>query len=153
MTDHRPTRFCPHRFCRPLHGVTAIAGVAFICAAAADEPVVLLIMVVSILFAVAVYRLVHKQTLTESIDEELGGRVQYEARPAWARAAAASDAVLAAAMVVIFVISCVTWRSDAPDAATSQVGVGVALFAGVAVTAVVELLHRKAILIRSARGS
>lgn len=153
MTDHRPSRFCPHRFCRPLHGITAIAGLAFICAAASDEPVLLLIMIVSGLFAVAIYRIVHKQTMTESVHEEVDGQVRYEARPAWARAAAASDAVLAAATVTIFVLSCVTWQSDASDAATSRIGVGVALAVGVAVTVGIELLHRKAVIVQKAEGS
>jgi uncharacterized membrane protein len=148
MTDHQPTRACPHRLCSLLHGTTAIAGLALFAGAAATDPtVILLLLAFGLLIAVAVYRLLHKQTMTESVHEALEGRVRYEARPGWATAAATVDALLAAMTVTFFIISCLTWEDGAADSPISRSGLAVALLCGVAVTVIDQSLHRKAIRI------
>lgn len=147
MKTHQPSRICPHRFCGPLHVSAGIGGLAFVAAAAVDRPMLLLVMLVGALASAAIYRLVHRQTMTDSVREAADGHVRYEVRPAWARAAAAVDAVLAAAIVGSFVYSCLSWQSDAGDDAVSRTSLALALLAGVAVTVVDEMLHRKAIRI------
>jgi hypothetical protein len=146
MTSHQPTRACPHRLCQPLHGVTAIAALAFLIGAAASDPaVILLLMLFGFLAAVAIYRLLHKQTMTESVHEAIEGRVRYEVRPGWATAAATIDALLAVATVAFFVVSCLTWTGEAASDAISRSGLAVALLGSLAVTVIDQVLHRKAI--------
>ncbi|MFE2486034.1 hypothetical protein ACFXGR_22590 [Streptomyces mirabilis] len=148
MTDHQPTRACPHRLCGLLHGITAIAGLGlFIGAAATDPTVILLLLAVGLLIAAAVYRLLHKQTMTESVHEAIEGRVRYEVRSGWATAAVTIDAILAAGTVAFFVVSCLTWQDGASDSPVSRSALAVALLGGVAVTVTDQLLHRKAIRI------
>jgi hypothetical protein len=148
MTDHEPTRACPHRFCGTLHGINAIAALSFFAAIASSNPtVILLLLVISTLVAVAVYRLLHKQTMIESAHEAVEGRVRYEVHPGWATAAVGIDALLAAANVTLFTIACLAWQDDGPSGTFSRTDVAVVLLCGVTVTVIDQLLHRKAIRI------
>lgn len=144
MSDHEPTRMCPHRLCRPLHGISAIGGLAFIAAAAIDKPYLLLIFAVSALLAAAVYRIVHKQTMGDTVREAVDGHVRFEVQRRWANAAATADGILATGIVTCFAIACLTWQGGDSDPA-SRTTIIAALLAGAALTAVSETLHRKAI--------
>lgn len=146
MTKHEPTRACPHRLCRPLHGIAAIGGLAFIAAAAADEPYLLLILVVGALFSAAIYRIVHKQTMADSVREAVDGHVHFEVRARWANAAATVDGILAVVIVTCFIIACITWQGG-DSGPVSRTAIVVALIVGAAFTAFNETLHRKAVRI------
>lgn len=144
MSAHEPTRMCPHPLCRPLHGISAIGGLAFIAAAAIDKPYLLLIFAVSALLAAAVYRIVHKQTMGDTVREAVDGKVHFEVQRRWANAAATADGILATGIVTCFAIACLTWQGG-DSAPASRTTIIAALLAGAALTAVSETLHRKAI--------
>lgn len=148
MTTYRPTRACPHPLCRPLHA-TATAGVLLTASAVAPiSPWFLGLLLVGALFSVAIYQLVHRQTMTASIKEEIHQTVTVTARPAWARAAAALDAVLTVLILVLLAVV-LTNRSDSswgasPSPNTLLAGVA----GGVVITAIGEGLHRLAVRIQ-----
>lgn len=145
MTAHEPSRICPHRLCRPLHGISAIGGLAFVAAAAVDKPYLLLIFAIATLISAAVYRMAHKQTVTDSVQEAVDGQARFEVQRGWANAAATADAILAAGIITCFVIACLTWQGIGDSEPASRTAIIVALLAGAAVTIISEMLHRKAL--------
>ncbi len=96
---HRPTRQCPHRWCRPLHTATALLAGPSLVMLISKSMIIFMTVAVLSLVGYAVMRTVYGKTLTETaIEDELSKTsVTLMVRPGWARAAAAMDCLWAAA--------------------------------------------------------
>ena len=148
MTTFRPTRACPHPLCRPLHAIAA-AGVLLVATAVAPvSPWLLGLLLVSALFSVAIYQLVHRQTMVASINEEIHRTVTVTARPGWARAAAAMDAALTLLVLVVLASVLADRSSSSWVLPPSPITLLASVAGGVVVTAIGEGLHRMAVRIQ-----
>jgi hypothetical protein len=92
--DHyTPTRLCPHRYCRIMHGAMAASVVLLLCSSTSIGLSGLVWLVVSCVAAYVLIRLVNGKGVTGLLAEEAETRGTLIARPGWARAALAWDGV------------------------------------------------------------
>ncbi|MCX4885929.1 hypothetical protein [Streptomyces sp. NBC_00847] len=145
MTDFRPTRTCPHRLCKPLHGITALAGLVFLSAMAADQPWLIALFVIGGLLSFAVYQLVHRQTMVDTARQELAGAVTVTVRTGWARAAAALDGAYVLAMLAMCASALRAQSTDAWSPPNTQAGLLAPLGIAVALMVLTEVLHKNAV--------
>lgn len=144
MSSFRPTRICPHRLCRPLHLISGTGGLLVISAVASVSPWILGTCAVGVLFSIGVYQLIHRQSMVDTVREEVEETVIVTQRPHWARAAAAVDA-LWAVFILTMLAGLLNGRSsggweEPPTAASLLVSVAI----GVVLMLLTEVLHRRA---------
>lgn len=149
MSEFHPTRSCPHRLCRPLHGVNAVAGLAAVMAIVRVQPLEIILFAVLAVIGVATYQLVHKQSvvstaLEEAEAETTGKPLNVHVRPGWATVAIALDALFMV-MALLLVAAVFTDRSGGSDFVPSADVAGyLAIGVGVAFMAANEIAHRRA---------
>ncbi|MFD9443354.1 hypothetical protein [Streptomyces sp. NPDC060001] len=150
MSDFRPTRTCPHRLCRPLHFTAAVAGLVVLISLGPVQPWLIGLSLVGLLFSIGIYQLVHRQTMVDTVREEVAKTATITVRSGWARAAAAMDALFA----MVFLFMCVsifqTRLDQAWEPPASNTGWMTSVGGGVALTLLFEVLHRRAVRITPA---
>ena len=147
MTNFRPTRACPHPLCRPLHAISAAAALITAAAVAPHSPWILGLLAVGGLFTIGIYQLVHRQTMVDSIKEELHETVTVTARPGWARAVAVVD-VIWTVITLAVLASVLADQSDGWGESPSRTLLLASVAVGVVLTAATEGLHRRAVNIQ-----
>lgn len=144
-TDYRPTRSCPHRLCRPVHAVGAVAGICVFAQFAFHSLTGLVYLALMSVLGYGVFRAVHNKTMQQAINDDLAEEcagVELVARPGWTNIAIGCDLLFALCGGSVNVL---LFRGDAvgtvptPDAAGyTAIGIAVGLML------LAEVSHRQA---------
>lgn len=97
---HRPTRLCPHRFCRPAHSAVLVVGLVWLIPLLYQGGVLVLWFLVAMLIGVAAWKLINRDRgMIEESQEDRSARCevhehtvpQMTERKGWSRTAVALD--------------------------------------------------------------
>lgn len=93
---HRPTKLCPHRFCRPIHLAYGVCGIAVVARDMWQAGIAFILFMVLLVMIVQVSQsMVWKKSVRDLAMEDhaqRAGGIRLVVRPVWARLAVAMDA-------------------------------------------------------------
>ncbi|MHA6764733.1 hypothetical protein [Streptacidiphilus sp. PAMC 29251] len=144
MPADRPTRACPHRWCRRTHTALAATGAVFLAEILFHGLASILFTGLLAVVSLAVYSMVHgKSPMEGALDDLPLAGINLVVRPGWARAAVGCDLFYAATGLfgVVLLPMPSQHGTTVPTADTAGF---VALVVTVALTAFTQYAHRQA---------
>lgn len=124
--------------------ISGAGGLLVITAVASVSPWILGTCTVGLLFSVGIYHLVHRQSVVDTVREELEETVVVTQRPVWARAAATVDALWAVFILTILAGLLANGPSDGLEEPPTASSLLMSVAIGVAMLLLTEVLHRRA---------